>query len=87
VRASRRSYLLEEVRHEPGYGVTLTIRADRHPGVRFDSGQFAWLKFGSTAFVFEEHPFSISSTAHPPSPHPHRALRRGLIRPPVTGME
>ncbi|MFI5707808.1 ferric reductase-like transmembrane domain-containing protein [Kribbella sp. NPDC051620] len=63
LRARRRSYLVEEVRREPGDGVTLTIRADRHHGVPFNAGQFAWLKFGSTAFVFEEHPFSISSTA------------------------
>ncbi|NEA30289.1 ferredoxin reductase family protein [Streptomyces sp. SID13031] len=63
LRARRRSYLLEEVRREPGDGVTLTIRADRHHGVPFNAGQFAWLKFGSTAFVFEEHPFSITSTA------------------------
>jgi predicted ferric reductase len=66
LRARRRSYLLEEVRREPGDGVTLTIRADRHHGVPFNAGQFAWLKFGSTAFVFEEHPFSISSTAARP---------------------
>jgi predicted ferric reductase len=66
LRASRRSYLLEEVRHEPGDGVTVTIRADGHDGVPFNAGQFAWLKFGSTAFVFEEHPFSISSTAQRP---------------------
>jgi predicted ferric reductase len=43
--------------------VTLTIRADGHPGLRFQAGQFAWLKIGATPFVFEEHPFSISSTA------------------------
>ncbi|MDX6261135.1 MAG: hypothetical protein QOH84_2823 [Kribbellaceae bacterium] len=68
LRARRRSYLVEEVRREPGDGITLTIRADRHRGVPFNAGQFAWLKFGSTAFVFEEHPFSISSTAV----RPHR---------------
>jgi 3-phenylpropionate/trans-cinnamate dioxygenase ferredoxin reductase subunit len=66
LRARRRSYLVEEVRREPGDGVTLTILADGHPGVPFNAGQFAWLKFGSTAFVFEEHPFSISSPADRP---------------------
>ena len=66
LRARRRSYLLEEVRREPGDGVTLTIRADQHAGVAFAAGQFAWLKFGSTAFVFEEHPFSVSSSADRP---------------------
>jgi 3-phenylpropionate/trans-cinnamate dioxygenase ferredoxin reductase subunit len=68
LRARRRSYLIEEVRKEPGDAVTLTIRADRHHGVPFNAGQFAWLKIGSSAFVFEEHPFSISSTAV----RPHR---------------
>jgi 3-phenylpropionate/trans-cinnamate dioxygenase ferredoxin reductase subunit len=63
LRARRRSYLIQEVRLEPGDGVTLTIRADRHHGVPFNAGQFAWLKIGASAFVFEEHPFSISSTA------------------------
>ncbi|MGW6281698.1 ferredoxin reductase family protein [Kribbella sp. NPDC055071] len=66
LRARRRAYLLEDVRLEPGDGVTLTIRADRHAGVPFNAGQFAWLKIGATAFVFEEHPFSISSTADRP---------------------
>ncbi|WP_405056772.1 ferric reductase-like transmembrane domain-containing protein [Kribbella sp. NBC_01505] len=66
LRARRRSYLLQEVRREPGDGVTLTLAADRHSGVPFNAGQFAWLKFGTSAFVFEEHPFSISSTADRP---------------------
>jgi predicted ferric reductase len=66
LRARRRSYLLQEVRREPGDGVTLTIAADQHGGVPFNAGQFAWLKFGTSAFVFEEHPFSISSNADRP---------------------
>jgi len=66
IRSRKRAYVVEEVRPVPGDGVTLTIRADGHPGVPFDAGQFAWIKIGSTPFVFEEHPFSISSTAvHP----------------------
>jgi predicted ferric reductase len=68
LRARSRAYVVEEVRPVPGDGVTLTIRADGHSGVRFDAGQFAWLKIGSTPFVFEEHPFSFASTAE----HPER---------------
>jgi predicted ferric reductase len=68
MKSRKRSYVVEEVRSVPGDGVTLTIRADGHSGVPFDAGQFAWLKIGSTPFVFEEHPFSIASTAE----HPER---------------
>jgi 3-phenylpropionate/trans-cinnamate dioxygenase ferredoxin reductase subunit len=68
LQSRKHSYVVEEVRQVPGDGVTLTIRADGHSGVPFDAGQFAWLKIGSTPFVFEEHPFSIASTAE----HPER---------------
>ncbi|WP_344109913.1 ferredoxin reductase family protein [Kribbella alba] len=68
MRSRKHSYVVEEVRQVPGDGVTLAIRADGHGGVPFDAGQFAWLKIGSTPFVFEEHPFSIASTAE----HPER---------------
>jgi predicted ferric reductase len=27
------------------------------------AGQFVWIKIGSSPFVFEDHPFTISSTA------------------------
>ena len=30
-------------------------------------GQFAWLKIGSSPFVFEEHPFTIASAATQPA--------------------
>jgi predicted ferric reductase len=68
IRARKHAYVVEEVRPVPGDGITLTIRADGHSGLPFDAGQFAWLKIGSTPFVFEEHPFSIASTAE----HPER---------------
>lgn len=32
----------------------------------FRPGQFAWLKLGESAFVFEEHPFTIASAATRP---------------------
>jgi 3-phenylpropionate/trans-cinnamate dioxygenase ferredoxin reductase subunit len=36
--------------------------------MRFDAGQFAWIKIGASPFVFEEHPFSVASSAE----HPER---------------
>ncbi|MDX6258715.1 MAG: hypothetical protein QOH84_403 [Kribbellaceae bacterium] len=68
IRSRRHAYVVEDVRPVPGDGVTLVIRAEGHDGLPFDAGQFAWLKIGSTPFVFEEHPFSIASTAE----HPER---------------
>jgi predicted ferric reductase len=66
LQARRHPYVVEEVRPVAGDGVTLVIKALGHPGLPFQAGQFAWLKIGSTPFVFEEHPFSIASTAvHP----------------------
>ena len=65
-RAHRRSYLVEEVFHEPGDAGTLVVRAHGHEGLPFRAGQFAWLKIGSSSFVFEEHPFTIASTADQP---------------------
>ncbi len=65
-RAHRRSYLLEEVLPEAGDAVTLVIHAHGHEGRPFAAGQFAWLKIGSSSFVFEEHPFTITSTAEQP---------------------
>ena len=37
-----------------------------HRGVQFRPGQFAWLKIGTSPFVFEEHPFTIASAATEP---------------------
>ena len=66
LRARRYAYVVASVRAVPGDGVTLVIQADGHPGLPFVAGQFVWLKIGSTPFVFEEHPFSIASTAEHP---------------------
>lgn len=65
-RAGRFAYVVKSVRAVPGDGVTLVIQADGHPGLLFEAGQFVWLKIGSTPFVFEEHPFSIASSAEHP---------------------
>jgi predicted ferric reductase len=66
LRARRFGYVVVSARAVAGDGVTLVIQADGHPGMPFAAGQFVWLKIGSTPFVFEEHPFSIASTAEHP---------------------
>ena len=55
--------------HQPrgGRHHHVTIRADGHDGVPFRPGRFAWLKIGTSPFVFEEHPFTIASTAARPN--------------------
>ncbi len=64
--ARRAPYEVEEVRRETRSAVTLVLRAVGHPGTRFRPGQFAFLKIGSSPYVFEEHPFSIASSAVQP---------------------
>ena len=67
VRARRRPYRVEEVVAVTDDAVTVAVTADQHDGIPFRPGQFAYLKVGRSPFVFEEHPFSMSSAAT--SPH------------------
>jgi 3-phenylpropionate/trans-cinnamate dioxygenase ferredoxin reductase subunit len=66
LRARTRSYVVDSVRPVSGNAVTVAVRAHGHQGLPFVAGQFAWLKIGSSPFVFEEHPFTIASTAERP---------------------
>ena len=54
-----RPYVVEEVRAERGDATTLALRADGHPGLWFDPGQFAWLKMAQAPYALAEHPFSL----------------------------
>jgi predicted ferric reductase len=58
----RRRWRVADVQEEPGDTYTLTLDADAHDGMRFEPGQFAWLKLDSP-FTLDEHPFSFSSSA------------------------
>jgi 3-phenylpropionate/trans-cinnamate dioxygenase ferredoxin reductase subunit len=66
LRARGRSYVVDSVRPVSGNAVTVAVRAHGHAGLPFHAGQFAWIKIGSSPFVFEEHPFTIASTAEHP---------------------
>ena len=65
-RSHRARYVVEEVRSASASAVTVVLRPVGHRGIRFRPGQFAWLKIGQSACVFEEHPFTISSAATRP---------------------
>ncbi|CAN5712881.1 ferric reductase-like transmembrane domain-containing protein [soil metagenome] len=65
-RSHQAAYVVDEVRVESPTAVTVVLHAVGHPGVQFRPGQFAWLKLGESAFVFEEHPFTIASAATRP---------------------
>jgi predicted ferric reductase len=55
-----------EVRPELGDTHSLVLEPVRHAGLRFDPGQFAWIKLAGSPFTLEEHPFSFSSSAESP---------------------
>ena len=65
-RSHQAAYVVDEVRVESSTAVTVVLHAVGHSGVDFRPGQFAWLKLGGSAFVFEEHPFTIASAATRP---------------------
>ncbi|MEX1024663.1 MAG: ferric reductase-like transmembrane domain-containing protein [Planctomycetota bacterium] len=52
-----------EVRAERGDTNTLALEPVGHGGLRFEPGQFAWIKLHRSAFTLEEHPFSFTSSA------------------------
>lgn len=59
----RRPYQVVSVSPETADSFTLTIEPDGHPGIRFEPGQFAWIKVGDSSWSVDEHPFSFTSSA------------------------
>jgi predicted ferric reductase len=62
----RAVYRVAEVREERGDTYTLVLTPDGHEGLRFDPGQFAWIKIHDSPYTIEEHPYSFSSSAERP---------------------
>jgi predicted ferric reductase len=62
-RNRRRPYRIVEVRDEKGEVWTLALEPVNHAGLKFRSGQYAWITIGNTPFKLQQHPFSISSSA------------------------
>jgi predicted ferric reductase len=59
----RRPWLIDQVVPQPGGAVSLELRPDRHRGMRFRAGQFAWITIAGVPFSPVEHPFSLSSSS------------------------
>jgi predicted ferric reductase len=66
LRQRRRPYRVAEVRRETDDTTTLALEPVGHGGLRFLPGQFAWLTLADSPFAIEQHPFSLSSSAHRP---------------------
>ena len=64
----RRPWRVTGVRQDGGEMVDIDIEAVGHDGLRFEPGQFAWIKVGDTPYTTEEHPYSFASSAE----HPER---------------
>jgi len=57
-RLKRRPYRVVDVRRERGRVWTLTVAPERHDGLSFRAGQFAWLTIAASPFAQREHPFA-----------------------------
>lgn len=65
-RQGGRLWRVAEVRPERGETHSLVLEPERHAGLAFRPGQFAWIKLADSPFTLEEHPFSFSSSAEQP---------------------
>ena len=59
----RRPWRVVGVREEGGSTINLALEAVGHDGLRFEPGQFAWIKVGRSPYTVEEHPYSFVSSA------------------------
>lgn len=62
-RLRAKPYAVDRVDALPDGAWRLAIRPDGHKGLRFQPGQFAWLRVGRGPFSPHEHPFSFASSA------------------------
>lgn len=63
----RRPWRVETVEERRADSTRLVLRADGHPGMAFQPGQYAWITLGDTPFSLQQHPFSMASTAADPT--------------------
>jgi predicted ferric reductase len=57
------TWRVSEIRRELGDTYALVLKPIDHPGMKFDPGQFAWIKLEGSPWTLKEHPFSFSSSA------------------------
>ena len=58
----RRPWRVTKVREEHERTWTLVLEPDGHDGIRFDTGQHAWLTINESPFALQQHPFTIASS-------------------------
>lgn len=63
---AERPYRVLGVRRERGNAVTVELVPIGHAGLRFAPGQFARLRAAHSVYGMDDHPFSLSSSAHCP---------------------
>jgi predicted ferric reductase len=61
LRQLRKPWTVKSVRPAGLKTWDVNIAPDRHEGLRFEAGQFAWLNIGRSPFLLAENPFSIAS--------------------------
>ena len=77
--ATRNAYVVDSLRRESASVSTLVLRPlrHRHRGLRFEPGQFAWMRLDSPLAAAEEHPFTIASAPHDPASSSSPSATRG----------
>lgn len=63
----RRPYRVVRTRQELEDTWTLELEPVGHPGMRFTSGQYAWITVGDSPYSWQQHPFSFSSSEDAPT--------------------
>jgi predicted ferric reductase len=61
-RASRKPYRVTAVRDERGEVSTIVLEPVNHFGMKFRSGQYAWLSIGNSPFTLQQNPYSFSGS-------------------------
>jgi predicted ferric reductase len=57
-------YRIVDIIEERGESSTVVLEPVGHEGLKFRSGQYAWLTLGDSPFVMQQNPFSFSSSQH-----------------------
>ena len=61
-RAKRNPYRVTAVRDERGEVSTLVLEPINHLGMKFRTGQYAWLSLGTSPFTLQQNPYSFSGS-------------------------
>ncbi len=68
VMLAHKPWRISDIREESDRCWTVTLEAIGHQGFEFYPGQLAWLILGQSPYHFEDHPFTMSSSATKTNP-------------------